>query len=470
MKRSKDALLFVLLFGMEVCWLYAIFNAGNKAVEDRLSIPWLLTLLIISWVISALLKRLRWPRVLVSTLAWVLWPPAMLLMLKLQLFGSTGFADVAWLGSLGQAFSHLLQSFEAPLLVFLASVVLWWLGRRLAYLKLDFSSALTETQLGVVALVVVFFSAYQLQLDQSSSVNLSLFFFFAALLGLSLSHAAEGSWFFSARRNDWMAVILVCVAVVLLVGRALSLIFSPDLIQVVIKAAKWIWSQIDRFIAFILSLFPASQPDTSPSLPVPGASPPPLDEGSGLHLPDWLKPGLTLGWELLAGGLLLVAVWRITAQIFGWMRRQIPAGADQVESLRGAFKTDLLNFLRRIVSAVFRVRFGPGSSSSRASPTRIQAVRQIYGEFLRRAAADGHPRAPSQTPQEFSRALSSLLAEERPELDLIAREYMSARYGAREPAEENLGRLKGIWRELKKSGFKSWGKQDGRSQDKEQKH
>jgi hypothetical protein len=149
---------------MEACWLYALLSFANHSVDNVLSIPLLLPVLLVSYGVSVLLKQVRWPKAIMTMLSWIIWPAVMLLMIKFQLFPDLAFSNGDWLSSLGHAFTQIFYKFEAPLLVFISSAVLWWMGRRLAYLKMDFPATITESQVGLVALVVVFFINYELKL------------------------------------------------------------------------------------------------------------------------------------------------------------------------------------------------------------------------------------------------------------------------------------------------------------------
>ncbi len=67
----KYILIYITILGMEVSWLYAVLNAANKSVADRLSIPLLLLTLLISFGVSKGLSYLKWPKPALTTLSWV---------------------------------------------------------------------------------------------------------------------------------------------------------------------------------------------------------------------------------------------------------------------------------------------------------------------------------------------------------------------------------------------------------------
>ncbi|MBN1190944.1 MAG: DUF4129 domain-containing protein [Dehalococcoidales bacterium] len=460
MKLSKNALVYITLFGMEACWLYAVLCAANHSVGGVLNVALLLSVAFISLGISALSKLLRWPKSVLTALGWAFWPVFMLLMVKIQLFPGLSFADSAWLGSIPHAFSRIFYEFEAPLLIFLATPVLWWLGRRMSGFRPDFSTAITETQLGVVILVIVFFSIYQLKLEMPGSTGLALIFFFFALLGIAVSHARGESWFFSSQKSHWLGITLVLIGLILALGLVVSLIFTPDLIQLIIDAATWVWSMIERLMTFFASLFPASSYEPPEGADMPAMPSTEMENNGGLQVPEWLKPSLTLVWEIMVLGLVVFTIWRISTQIFQWLRRRAPGGAEEVESLKGSFWKDLLGFLRGLIYRLLRIRPKTREDNGiKNLPPQAVTVRQLYAQLLRWTAAGGFPRENHQTPEEYRDMLYRLIPEKEEYLDFITREYINVRYGSGIPAEDTLIRLKESWHELKKSGIKKKGKQ-----------
>jgi hypothetical protein len=459
MKSFKNALIYITLFGMETCWLYAALNAANQSVGGVLYVPFLLVALFLSLGISALLKLLPWPKIVLTILSWIIWPAAFLLMVKYQLFALSGFSDSVWLSAIAHAFSQIFYTFEAPLLIFISTAVMWWLGRRMAYFKADFSTAVTETQLGVVILALVYFSAYQLKLEQSGSTGVALIFFFLALVGISLSHARGDSWLSSSHKKHWLGITLVLIGLILVFGLVASYIFTPDLIQVFINAAKWVWSLIERLIAFFASLFPPST-HTSPEMsPLPTMTSPDTETSGGIHWPEWLRPSLLLVWEILIVGLIIVAVWRVTSEIFHWLQRHAPSGGDEVESLKGGFWTDFLAFFKNLVYRLLKIQRKPREDDGLKNlPPQVVSVRQLYAQFLHWTSSKGHPREKFQTPEEYREALYRLMPEMEKNLDLITREYMNVRYGSGIPTDDKLVELKNCWHDLKKEGFKKTAK------------
>ncbi len=469
MTRLRDTLIYLAIIGLEASWLYVLLNAANKAVDDRLSILLLLLVLPISYGVSRLLRYLSWPKWVLAALSWIVWPIVMLLTIKVQLFGGTGFGDSAWLAAIPQAFSNIFTKFEPVLLILISTVVLWWLGRRLAYLKPEFSRVVTEFQFGLIILVLAFFTAYELKLDQSSSTPAALIFFTTGLLGVAISHSRDNSWLGSWGKGNWPVITLVTIGIILLLGLLISLIFTPDLVQIILKGLRWIWEQIQRLIEFILSLFPqqngAVPAPEIPALPTPGP-----EQSQVFQLPEWLQPSFTLVYEIVVGGFLLFAFWKICSQLLGWMKRRMSGAGGETESLKGAFKQDLLNFFKKIISFIFRIRFDSRKDKPENLPPEIASVRQLYRQLLKWAGQKGFPRQESQTPEEYGCALGGAVRENQSELDSITRadldaitradldsitqQYVRTRYGGEAPSEAKLEELRQKWHNLRKTDLK----------------
>ena len=123
--------------------------------------------------------------------------------------------------------------------------------------------------------------------------------------------------------------------------------------------------------------------------------------------------------------------------------------------MKGAFKIDLLNWLKRLLSRIPGIKFRmPHKAGNRDLPPEIASVRQLYSELLRWGAEKGHSRRKSQTPNEYREELGQLIPENQDGLSFITHQYIHARYGSASPTEEDLSRLKQDWQRIKKSGLK----------------
>jgi uncharacterized membrane protein YidH (DUF202 family) len=375
----------------------------------------------------------------------------MLLVLKMQ-YPGTALTDTTWLASIPQAFSRIFYEIKPSLLILAGTAWLWWLGSRLAYVKLDFVAVIREFQFGVIALIVVFVAIHELNLDQSGSISAALVFFAVGLLGVAISNAQDSNWLNSQQKKRWSAVLLLSVGVILVFGILAGLIFSPALIQFVLKAAVAIGEFVGRAVSYLAGLLPhtsqsASQPTSA--LPAPGP-----DESQGIKMPEWLQPGLNLIWEIFLLGFLLFAIWRIASRIFVWLRRRSPESDAEVEVLKGGFQQDFAAWFKKIIAKILKIgRRVPKRGRTVSLSREAASIYHVYEDLLQWAAKAGYPRQKTQTPEEFRTKLNDVLGGSAEDLSFITRSYMDVRFGAESPTQEKLGQLREKWHNLRKSGF-----------------
>jgi hypothetical protein len=157
-------------------------------------------------------------------------------------------------------------------------------------------------------------------------------------------------------------------------------------------------------------------------------------------------------WGVGVISLLLVALWRILSQIFDSFRRKMGGMSNaEVESLPGAFREDLLNFLKRLLR-IFGVPW-PFRRGSRAEPLLpgAELVCKIYRQLSAWAAKKGHARNPAQTPYEFLQGLTLWLPERRGDLTSITEQYVRTRYGLSAPTESGLEELRQSWQRVRQT-------------------
>ncbi len=457
----RQGILYATTIGIEGCWLYAILALLNKqAVDGRLSIIGLLLLYPLAFGINKLLRQLQWHEVYLRVISWLVWAAGMLLILKIQLFGGLAWSDPNWLLALPQAIGQIIYLvFRPELLILVSTTIMWWLGRRLAYQRMSFAASVSEFQFGLVILLITFFVISQLKVDPADSVPITLIFFLFALLGISIAHAQEGtSWLSGMNQGHWAGLLLVSISLILILGLLISLVVNPDLLQLIVTALKWvwglIWGVILKVMAFIASLFPTSGPaELPPAAPMPELEPTP---GANIFtIPEAVENGLRIGWTTLMIGFLVFALWRISSQIFGWLRRKLAgmAGAEY-EPLPGAFRADFLGLLKRFFRLLrLRLSFHFRRKPSSMIP-EIASVRQIYRQLLHWVDTRGYPRQTSQTPHEYLYTLVALLPEAHLDLEFITRQYVGARYGTSSPTEDELRTLRQSWHRIKRNRLK----------------
>jgi hypothetical protein len=450
----RQGILYAAVIVIEGCWLYALMALlNNRAADERLSVFGVLLLYLLSFALNGLLRRLRWPEICRRIISWIAWVAGMLLVVKIQLFGGLAWSDTAWLLAVPRAIAEVIYTFKPELLILISTPIIWWLGRRLALAKISFATLVSEFQFGLLILVITFFSAAQLEVDIAHSVYLIVTFFLFSLLGISVAHALENkSWLSGLYQGHWSGLLLISVSLVLILGFIISLVVTPDLLQLILAALKWIWGLIMKVLAFIASLLPEMEPtELPPPMPTTPQMEPPEETTRWFTMPEALRNGLRFGWTVLVAGFLLFALWRISSDIFRWLRRKLAtmAGAE-FEPMPGSFRADLLSLLKRFFSKLLALKrlFRPGARTEPVLP-EIASVRQIYRQFLRWAAAAGFPRHASHTPHEYLYELAGLLPEAQGDLDLITQQYVRTRYGAYLLNEDELHQLKQSWYNVK---------------------
>jgi hypothetical protein len=458
----RQAIVYLTLIGVEGCWLYALLSLlNNRAVDGRLSILGILVLLPIAFIFNLLLGRLRWPRAWVLVVSWLGWVVGVLLVVKIQLFGGLPLSDPKWLLAIPHAITGVLYTFGPELLILLMTAVIWWLGRRLASRAGNFPTTVSEFQFGLIMLIIIFLIASALKTKLDSPVPVAITFFLLALLGMSVSHALAGTgWLSGLHQGHWSGLLLATIGAVLILGLLIAWIVTPDLLQLLWTAIKtawgFIWSLIVKLLLFIASLFPPAEPAELPPMPVAPETGPDDEVFKMWTMPEWLKSITKLLMTILWVGLLLAALWRISSDVFRWLRRKMAgmAGAE-FEPLPGAFKADLLGLLKRVFSRLlglkllFRLR-----KRQVVLPPEVASVRQVYRQLLRWAAAGGYPRYPSQTPGEYRDSLAGLLPEAGDDLNMVTQHYMRVRYGAFLYTGDELKELGEAWHRLKQARLK----------------
>ncbi|MBA7612246.1 hypothetical protein ES703_19482 [subsurface metagenome] len=459
MKLSwRQGVLYVTIMGMEWGWLYALLFLLNERLADRhLSIIGLWLLYPLAFILNKPLQRRRWSNIYlypVNGLALII---GILLVMKIQLYSGLGLFDPAWLQSLLQALAQTFQTMEPEVLILGSSIILWWLGCRLARLKVTFATSVTEFQFGLAILLIVCLVASQLGVQLANTIPLTFFLF--ALMGMALAHAQDSaSWSIRTNRGLWTWLLLASIGLVLFLGISLSSVVTADLVQLILIPLKWIWSMIEKGVELLASLFPVSDWGGEPP---PAALPPseiPAEEFPKLmRIPEQLLRYLRLGYNFLWLGIILFALWRVSSLIFGWLRRRLmtTAGAE-IEPLPGAFRADLLSFFKRILRIVLRLRFPFWRQRKpKHLPPEITSVHQIYHQLLHWVATGGWPRPAFQTPYEYLYTLEELLPASKDALRFITEQYVSSRYGLSSPTEAELRQLRQSWHQVRHNRLSS---------------
>jgi hypothetical protein len=453
----RKFVLYAAVIGIEGCWLYALLSLLNRqVVAESLSVFGILLVYLISFGLNGLLRLLRWHYLVIRIINWLGWAVAVLLVLKVQLYGGLAWSDTNWLMALPRAFADIIYTFRPELLILIGTAAVWWLGRRLARVQVNFGTLVTEFQFGLFLLIIAFFSASMVDASLDHPVLLAMVFFLISLLGISLAHSMENTtWLSGLYRGHWSVLLLASIALVLLLGFVISLLVTPDVLGAIVSAIKWFFSMIIAAFLFVAEWIASLFPDIDRTEPMPEfpALPPAGEAPSGSTMSETVKNILRILWTIMIAALCLFALWRISAAMYKWLRRRLAsASGAKYEPMPGAFRADLLAFLKRVFAWLLGARrlFGrrPGAAPPRPE---VNTVRQIYRQLLRWAAGLGLPRHISQTPYEYQYRLAEALAEVEDDIDLITRQYVRTRYSRVPLTEDELQKLKQSWYNVRQS-------------------
>lgn len=443
---------------MELCWLYAIMALLNKqAANEQLSLFWILLIFPLAFGFNKLIQRLAWHKICLNIINWLAWAIVMLIAVKTQLFGNLEWSNPDWILSLPLAVPQLIYTFKPELLILVSSGFIWWLGKWLAYRNANFITSVTEFQFGLLILVIIFTVNYILKIDHSDSIPVALTFFFCALLGTSIAHAGESkSWLNGVNRFQWSWLLLASIVLILIVGLIIGSVISPDLLQLVINALKWLGKLVIQALMFIASLFP--RPETAEMLP-PTMNMPSMEAQENAlpwTIPESVRSWLNLGMGIIWGGLIAIALWRISSQIYDWLRTRLGNSAEtEIKPLKGAFGAELLALLKRILNKLYKlVMLSWLVRRPRTFSSEAISVHQVYRRLLRWGATGGYPRDTSQTPDEYLATLIGLLPKVQEDLSFITQQFVGTRYGNSIPTNIELQELRQGWKRVKKNRLK----------------
>lgn len=457
----RQGILYLTTIGMEGCWLYAVIDLLNRKVTGgSLFVPGLLLIYPFSFGYNVILGRIRLRVAFLQSLRWFLWIIVMLLAVKMQLYNELRWLDTSWLIAVPQAISGVINGFKPELLILISTAAIWWLSWRLSSSQGSFAALVSEFQFGLIMLIIIFLIASPLKVELMSPISVVLVFFLFALTGISVAHAMESkSWLSGLYQGHWSGLLLSSIGVIVILGLLVSTLITPDLLHIFWSAIKWvasmIWGLIMMVITFIANLLPEPGPAKMPPMPtMPGV------EGSDEEIkffwtiPESVRRGLNIGWTILISGLIIAALWRISSDIIGLLRRRLAgmAGAE-LEPLPGAFMADLLGFLKRILFKLLRIKL-PIHIEMGSMFTGEASVRQVYRWLLNWASAAGYPRYTSQTPHEYLNLLVGLLPQAQRDLDLITQQYVRARYGILQPSKDELRQLGQSWHRVRQNNLK----------------
>ena len=461
--RRKGAL-YTAVAGMELCCLYSALGMVSLSSSLRFPLPlWLLSFYPAAFAYNSAIQASFKSRLYLygfSCLGWIIWLTALF---KLQFLDQIPFFDAQWGIAIFRSIFQVENALNAEQITLISSIVLWWCGTRLSFMHMESRTVLGEFQFWMAILLVLLFLEHQSDGQPPRLVPVILAFFLFSLSGMAVAHGQDvKGWVTSIYRNHWLGFLVFHVFLIMAAGLFLGAVIKPDLLKIMVAGLKmaweWIADIIGKLMTFLMSLFPGSgQGALAPAVSRPAPEMEPNAFVKLLRIPESVRKvsGFIMVCTWL--GLVLLALWRVSTQIFEWLRQRFSnnEGAE-VEPISGAFGEDLVRLFKAVMSLLSKWIRYLGSPFGRPAgrgdmPPEARTVREVYRQMLLWAASRGCPRDPSQTPWEYLHRLLGWIPEAKGELGLLTEHYVRARYGPRAPAQGELQRLKDDWRKLKKS-------------------
>ncbi|MDD4984905.1 MAG: DUF4129 domain-containing protein [Dehalococcoidales bacterium] len=455
MKTSWSRIaLYIAIIGMESCWLFAILALVNGLVlQGRLSIIGLLALYPIAFGINTIVVRFRLPQIYLNLISWSIWAGAMLLLVKLQLYSSLALWDQSWLKEIPAALRQAPYDFRPEFLLFISSIVIWWLGQRLVRLKADFPRLVVEFQFGMPALIVTFIIGSYFTGALEHAVLIAVAFFAFALSGLSISHARQTDGSISQiYRARWLGILITGISLVIVLGVLSGSTVNPEFFERILNTAKWGWEIAKRVLIWAASLLPTFSPT---EIPAAGEMPGEIirePAGSGIFgMPQWIRSIMKFALFINIAFWCIFALWRASGQILNWLNQRLAGMAGvKMESLSGAFTSDVTRLVKRILGRFLIFLLQRLGRKTRVLSPELASIQQVYCQMVRWATARGCPRHPTQTAYEYQSSLVNLFPDFHEEFSLITRQFVGVRYGGLAPAGDELLNLRQSWQRIRK--------------------
>ena len=476
--------LLLAVFLMEGLWLYLWMQwlASSRSLEGSnapLSVPSILVVLWASYHGVQVLGEQLWSDRKARLLTGVFLVAVLAVVARLENGAGYGLLDPGWFGYAGdQLANHFLTPIQVTLL---GGFYLWWRGYRLAHSRLHAEQIIHSFVVGLVAIIAGLLiqemgSPYT---GRGVAALVTAGFFFAALLALALSHVREIRAAQALRREEtrafnqeWPAVTVGVVVMMVLVGWLASLLFSFNVLSPVFHLLSLVGDILVLVLYYVIviptSYFVAGMmfvllwlvslvgPATDVNIEVPAA--PDVGErepgGPGEGGTPWFL--VLLRWSLVSL-VAALAVFFLVRLLLRFRERRASEGVidlhesvgswqDVVRDVMMALLWTLLWFKdkgRRLTRAV-RIPL-PGSPQG---PDEEADVRALYLRLLVEARDAGFPKRAGETPLEYLATLERNLPAERVALERLTKDYVVVRYGEQEISEEETGLLNRLWRNI----------------------
>ncbi len=457
---------------MDACWLYVWSALLGRFGDPARAMPLLSPLSIVAFQLVAAFTTehlgrhaLTSRRVRVALLTTGV--AAVLVAIRFDQYPASSGLD--WLAMMLRALAVAIGSLTAPALAFILGLAIWWRGINLGRQTSTFVEVEGAFRLGIGMLVafgivqVVSTHGEALTALQADTTIYVVGFFFVSLLSLALGRLES----LSTRtrsigiNSQWLSVLILLSAAVVLVALALGQIVSFDLLVIATRPFFDVLGRVLLVLVYLLvipiayivelliyALLSLVQPDSNRQRPQP---PEPNDIDNFLQrLFAQGIPAEVLGALKAAGALLLFALALVILNRA--FRRWRPAGADAEAALEERDSVFTVRRLRDLLLAWWKSLFRRGHGevgagalhgSDSASPSleveRV-SIRTLYRDLLRLGESIGVTRGTGTTPLEHEAPLVATLEPPRTVQDLTEA-YVEVRYAERDTPDREVERL-----------------------------
>ncbi len=281
--------------------------------------------------------------------------------------------------------------------------------------------------------------------------------------GVAIAAGLGGRW---ARFSLALMALATVVAFVLPTAYGVGLL---DLLAIVVQGLLLLLTLLGfGVIGPLVWLLSALNGGTTSAVPDASAAPPPPPPpapppASGIN---WLD---VLRWTIFAVLALALVGWLLR----GWLENRglLRNGLGRARPLAflRAFFVALWRRLRGYVATIVallptigRGREGRQRGAENGSRLRLPGARspreqvvRYYLSLARRAAAQGLPRRPAQTPAEYAASLQPRLPEAQQELAALTDAFVEARYSRHDVSTEGSRRARGNWERVR-DALRTW--------------
>jgi hypothetical protein len=453
--RLQHALLPVTQLGMQACWLYAWLSLIELNSLGRTTVALAVApFLVFGGLARAALQRLPLRRPLRIIGFWLLWPLLAAVAGKLVLYSGMPWGEVDWLYALPLAALRLIfETRTAELLLLFGSALAWYLGGRAVAHRPGHDTLVGQFQFGLLLLLGAFLMMHGLGISPGHPMLLALVYFALAISGIALTRSRrEGTQDALPANRHFTGSLVTVIAVVSLLGLLAGIAITPDLIGMLIDAARFVLHALYSAFMFLISLLPEPDigPGAEPDAPATGDDSALIEFYRALPWPALLRRVLFILWTVLVLGMMLFALWRLCGMVLDWLKRRSNMAGVEVESLDTGLLADLIALLlwlmHRGTDLMQRIRriLGRVTGTQEASSWST-----VYAGLVRWAARNLRPRESGESATEYQSALSSLLPAASTDLASVTEVYTRARYGAHEPDNDAMEEMRQAIRRIR---------------------